>query len=94
MRCATLLLACSLAACARTPVAPVVMADIEPPLECPEPEVRRAPADLLAPLEIAPPQLVPAGAGDYGIAREDAERMIEAMRQANERLSRWRAWGE
>ena len=97
MRCATLLLLCSLAGCAGSPqpdpAAPIVLTDIVAPLDCPEPEIRTAPADLTAPLEVEAPQLVPAGQGDYGITRQAVEAMIDALRAAGERLARWRAWG-
>ena len=94
--CLLLLAACSLAGCASRapapdPIAPMVLSDIAAPLECPEPELPKAPADLDAPLELVAPQVLPAGQGDYGIARESVELMIDALREAHVRDQRWRA---
>lgn len=73
------------------PQAPTVLAD---PMQitCPEPEARTVPADLVAPLDIAAPQVQAAGAGDYGISRESVERVVTALRRCGQRLDDWRAW--
>lgn len=99
MRCAARLAACSLllAGCAGTPapdaLAPVVLTDIAAPLDCPQPEPRRAPPELLAPLHLAAPAVLPAGQGDYGMTRAGLEAIIDALRAAGERLKLWEAWG-
>lgn len=87
-----------LTACTGQPVADpqatVVLADIQPALECPEPAPVLPPADLVAPLDLQAPEVLPAGQGDYGLTREGMEMVIEALRSAGERLARWRAWAE
>ena len=92
------LLALTLTACAGQPTADpqatVVLADIQPALECPEPVPVQPPADLIAPLELASPEILPGGQGDYGITREGLEMLVDALRAAGERLSRWRAWAQ
>lgn len=98
MHCAARLAACSLllAGCAGPApdaLAPVVMTDIAAPLDCPEPEPRRAPAELLAPLVLEAPAVLPAGQGDYGMTRDGLEAIIDALRAAGERLRLWEAWG-
>lgn len=95
----TLLLALLLlAGCAGTPapdaLAPVVLADIAAPLDCPQPEPRRAPPELLAPLHLDAPDVLPAGQGDYGMTRAGLEQVIDALRAAGERLRLWEAWGQ
>lgn len=96
MRYALLLVLCS--GCTSTPIAdplaPTVMADIRAPLECPEPELRMAPPDLVEPITLPVPEVLPAGQGDYGMTREGMEQLIDILRTAKERLARWRAWAE
>lgn len=87
-----------LAGCAGQPTADpqavTVLADIQPALECPPPEHEIPPADLVAPLELQTPEVLPGGQGDYGITREGLEMLVDALRAAGERLSRWRAWAQ
>lgn len=88
------ILAAVLAACSSTPdadrIAPTVLTDVAV-LECPAPEVIRLDPALIEPLSVEPPQLVPAGQGDYGITRAAAELMIDTLRAFGERLARIRA---
>ena len=86
------LVACSGSPSEPDPIAVQVLTDIAPPLACPEPELRRPPADLVAPLGLAAPELLPAGQGDYGMSREGVESLVDILRSAGERLARWRAW--
>lgn len=90
MRYVMLLALCSLAACASDPV---ILTDIAEPLECPEPEIRRPPAELAAPLVIEVPAILPAGTGDYGLTRQGVEQLIDGYRALREREALWRAYG-
>lgn len=87
-----------LAGCSGTPVtdpqATAVLVDIAPPLECPEPEPVQPPVDLLTPVDLQSPTVLPAGQGDYGISRAGLELLIDGYRALHERLARWRAWAE
>lgn len=76
------------------PLATAVLADIQPPLECPEPEPALPPADLLTPVDLQAPTILPAGQGDYGVSRAGLELLIDGYRALHERLARWRAWAE
>lgn len=75
------------------PVGPTILEETVT-VEVPVPVERTPPADLLQPLNLDAPQVLPAGHGDYGISRINLERMIEAHRAAAERLARWRAWAQ
>lgn len=91
MRYAMLLALCSVTACASDPV---VLTDIAEPLDCPEPELRQPPDDLVVPLALDVPELLPAGEGDYGITRGGVETLIDGYRALREREALWRAWAQ
>ena len=72
-------------------ITPTVLTE---PLEvkCPAVAPRTPDQALLAPLNLEPPELLPAGQGDYGISRESAERVISIVRTCGERIDDWKAW--
>lgn len=74
--------------------ATAVLTDIAPPLACPEPVPEQPPAELLTPVDLEAPIILPAGQGDYGISRAGLELLIEGYRALHERLARWSAWAQ
>ncbi len=82
-----------IAGCAHQPEpqAPVVLSD---PLQitCPEPAPRMPPAYLGERLRLEAPEILARGEGDYGIARAELEKLIDAYRSASARIEQWRAW--
>lgn len=75
------------------PPGPAVL--LEPvTIEIPVPVRREPDPELLLPLNLQAPKILPAGQGDYGLTRADLELIIEALRAAGERLARWRAWAQ
>lgn len=73
------------------PQAPVVLSE---PLQitCPEPAPRTPPAYLDERLYLEAPEILARGDGDYGIARTELEKLIDAYRAAAARIEQWRAW--
>ena len=73
------------------PTAPTVMTRPQR-VECPPPATRAVPDDLLLPLELETPTVLPAGLGDYGLSRGDVEKLVTAIRAAAARQAQWKAW--
>ena len=73
------------------PIAPVVLREAQT-VEVPVPVLREPPPELMQPLGLTAPNLLPAGQGDYCMTRADVEQTIDVMRAAAGRLGQWRAW--
>ena len=82
-----------ISACAHAPdpQAPVVLKEAQA-VEIPVPVVREPPVELMQPLGLQAPGLLPAGQGDYCMTRADVEQTIDVLRAAASRLNQWRAW--
>ena len=82
-----------LSACAHAPdpQSPVVLREAQT-VEVPVPVLREPPAELLQPLGLTAPGLLPAGQGDYCMTRADVEQTIDVLRAAAGRINQWRAW--
>jgi len=95
MRCVTLLASLMLAGCASQPdtPAPVVLREMQR-IEVPVPVKRVPPADLMTDYRPEIPEVLGYCQGDYSLTRQGVEQLIDAMREARDRLSRWRAWAQ
>jgi len=63
-------------------------------VEVPVPVKRTAPAELMTDYQPDMPQILGHCEGDYGITRAGVEALIDAMREAKQRLNQWKAWAQ
>lgn len=82
-----------LSACAHAPdpQAPVVLKEAQT-VEIPVPVAREPPVELMQPLGLTAPGLLPAGQGDYCMTRADTELYIDVLRAAAARIHALQAW--